>query len=62
MKLFFSSKKKTNNNNIKCVDSTIRCISFESIHYIIKVSVVQSFMDLSDLILCFYGCIVGLNQ
>ena len=36
------------NSNIKCVDSTIKYIGFESIHYIINLNVVLSFIVFSD--------------
>ena len=51
----------SHNNNIKCVDSTIKYIDFKSIHYAINIDVVSSFMFLMILFLCFYGCIINLN-
>ena len=36
------------NSNIKCVDSTIKCIGFESFHYAINLDVVSSFMVFRD--------------
>ena len=42
------------NNNIKCVDSIIKYIDFESFYYIINLDVV-----LAILILCLYGYIVS---
>ena len=36
------------NSNIKCIDSTIKCIDFESFHYVISIDVVSSFMVFSD--------------
>ena len=36
------------NHNIKRVDSTIKCISFESFHYTINLDVVSFFMIFSD--------------
>ena len=39
------------NNNIKRVDSTIKCIGFESFHYAINLNVVSSFMIFSDVLL-----------
>ena len=38
----------SHNNSIKCVDSTIKCIDFESIHYAINLDVVSSLMVFSD--------------
>ena len=32
------------NSNIKCIDSTIKCIGFESFHYAINLDVVSSFI------------------
>ena len=51
----------SHNSNIKYVDSTIKYIGVESIHYAINLDVVSSFMILSILILCFYRCIASLN-
>ena len=36
------------NSNIKCVGSTIKCIDFESIHYVINLDVVSSLMVFRD--------------
>ena len=36
------------NSNIKCVGSTIKYISFESIHYTINMNIVSSFMVFND--------------
>ena len=36
------------NNNIKCVSLTIKCIDFETIHYVINLDVILSFMIFSD--------------
>ena len=36
------------NSNIKCIDSTIKCIGFESFHYVINLDVISSFMVFSD--------------
>ena len=36
------------NSNIKCVDSTIKCIGFESFHYTINIDVISSFMVFND--------------
>ena len=38
----------SHNNNIKCVDSTTKCIGFESFHYAINLDVVASFVVFSD--------------
>ena len=38
----------SHNSNIKCMDSTIKCIGFESFHYAINLDVVSSFMVFSD--------------
>ena len=38
----------SHNNNIKCIDSTIKYIDFESFHYTISLYVVSSFMVFSD--------------
>ena len=37
----------SHNSNIKCVDSTIKCIGFESFYYIINLDVVSSFIIFS---------------
>ena len=37
----------SNNSNIKCVDSTIKYIGFESFHYAINLDIVSSFMVFS---------------
>ena len=39
----------SHNSNIKCVNSTIKYIGFESIHYIINLEHVSSFMIFCDL-------------
>ena len=36
------------NNNIKCVGSTIKYIGFESIHYVINLGVISSFIVFND--------------
>ena len=43
----WSHRYSSHNNNIKCVDSTIKCIDFESILYTINLNVV-SFSVFSD--------------
>ena len=45
----------------KHVCSTIKYISFKSIHYVINLNVVSPSMFLKNLIMCFYLCIVSLN-
>ena len=36
------------NSNIKYIDSAIKCITFESFHYVINLDVVSSFVVFSD--------------
>ena len=43
-----SQKYSSHNSNIKCVDSTIKCIDFESFHYVINLDVGLSFMIFSS--------------
>ena len=38
----------SHNNNIKYMGSTIKCIDFELIHYVINLDVVLSFMIFRD--------------
>ena len=38
----------SHSSNIKCVDSTIKCIGFESFRYVINLDVVSSFVVFSD--------------
>ena len=38
----------SHNNNIKCVESTIKFIDFESFHYTINLNVFSSFMVFND--------------
>ena len=38
----------THNSNIKCVGSTIKYTNFDSIHYVINLDVVSSFMVFND--------------
>ena len=43
------------NNNIKCIDSTIKYIVFESIHYVINLNVVSFvFSDFNSMLLSMY--------
>ena len=44
----WSQRYSSHNSNIKCVDSTIKCISFESFHYAINLNVVLFFMVFND--------------
>ena len=37
-----SQRYSNHNSNIKCIDSTIKCIGFESFHYAINLDVVSS--------------------
>ena len=37
----------SHNSNIKCVDSTIKCVGFKSIHYAINQDVISSSMIFS---------------
>ena len=37
------------NNNIICVDSTIKCIDFELFYYVINLNVISSYIIFSDL-------------
>ena len=43
----WSQRYSSHNSNIKCVDSTIKCIGFESFRYAINLDVVSSFMIFS---------------
>ena len=52
----------TYNSNIKYIGSTIKCIGFELIDYVINLNVVLLFMILVILILCLYQCITSLSQ
>ena len=40
----YSERYFSHNSNIKCVDSTIKCMAFESFHYAIKFDVMSSFV------------------
>ena len=44
----YSQMYYSHNNNIKYVDSTIKCIDFESFHYAINLDVVSFFMVFND--------------
>ena len=50
------------NSNIKCIDLTIKCINFKSIHYTINLGVVSSSMIFSDFDFMFPSIIASLNQ
>ena len=50
------------NNNIKCVDSTIKYIGFEPIDYVINLTALSSFMIFRILVICFYLCIASSNK
>ena len=44
----WSQRYSSHNINIKCVDSIIKYIGFESFHYAINLNVVLSFVVFSD--------------
>ena len=44
----WSQRYYGHNSNIKCVDSTIKCIVFESFHYAINLDVFSSFVVFND--------------
>ena len=54
----------SHNSNIKCVDSTIKCISFESFHYVINLDYVSSFVGFNDFDYMFPSmyCLVKINE
>ena len=37
-------KHSSHNSNFKCIDSTIKCIIFDPIHYAINLDIVSSYM------------------
>ena len=43
-----SQRYSNHNSNTKYIDSTIKCIDFESFHYTINLDVVSSFVIFSD--------------
>ena len=49
------------NSNIKCVDSTIKCIDVESFYCVINLDVISSFMIFSDFDSMFL-LLVGINE
>ena len=44
----WSQRYSSHNSNIKCVDSTIKSLGFESFHYAINLDVVSSFVVFND--------------
>ena len=44
----WSQRYSSHNNNVKCVDSTIKCLGFESFYYVINLNVVSSFVIFSN--------------
>ena len=44
----WNHRYSSDNSNIKCVGSTIKCISFEPIHYTISLDIVSSSMIFND--------------
>ena len=52
----------SHNNNIKCVDSTIKYIDFESFNYAINHNIFSFFVFLVILIIYFYPYIISYNQ
>ena len=44
----WSQRYSSHNSNILCVDSTIKCLGFESFYYVIKLDVVSSFVIFSN--------------
>ena len=42
--------------------NTIKCVSFDSIHYVINIDVVSSSMDFSEFDCVSIKCIASLNQ
>ena len=57
----WSKKYFSHNSNIKCVDSTIKCIGFASFHKTINLDDVSSFMVFNDIdyIVC---CIIEVKN
>ena len=60
----WSQRYSSHNSNIKCVDSTIKCICFEWLYYAIKLNVVSLFVIFSDFDYMFLSmyCYMGINQ
>ena len=44
----WSQRYSNHKSNIKCVDSTIKCIGFESFHYAINLDDILSFVVFND--------------
>ena len=57
----WSQRYYSHNSNIKCVDSTIKCIDVESFHCAINLVVVSSFVIFSDFYSMFL-LLVGINE
>ena len=57
-----SHRYSSHNSNIKCVDSTIKCIGFESFHYVINLDVFHPLGFLAILIICLYRCIASSKE
>ena len=51
----YSHKYFSHNSNIKYICSIIKCISFESIYYVINLDVVSLFMVFSDFDFMFFS-------
>ena len=49
------------NSNIKCIDSTIKYIGFESFYYVINLDVVSPFIVFSGFDFIFLSYISSLN-
>ena len=52
----------SHNNNVKCVDSTVKCIGFESSHYVINLNVISSFLVCIDVLLVEINEIIYLQK
>ena len=57
----WSQRYYSHNSNIKCVDSTIKCIGFKSFHYAINLDVVSSFVVFNDFDFMFL-LLVGIDE
>ena len=44
--MFKNFNDQGNNNNIKCIDSIIKYIDFESCYYIINLNIILFFLDI----------------
>ena len=60
----WSQRDSSHNSNIKCVDSTIKCIDFELFYYTINLDVVSSFEVFNDFdyMFYFYILLVEINE